>query len=111
MTGARGGNRTPDACAFNAALYQLSYPGNVKRYEMKEVSHDMLSKADMVFLRWLSLLRSSQFRAPVPGAQSGTRTRTALRPPGSRPGASTNFATWAVTCYYISHHNVLSRTL
>lgn len=26
-TGAWGGNRTPDACAFNAALYQLSYPG------------------------------------------------------------------------------------
>ena len=26
-TGAKGGNRTPNACAFNAALYQLSYLG------------------------------------------------------------------------------------
>ena len=25
--GAKGRNRTDDACAFNAALYQLSYPG------------------------------------------------------------------------------------
>ena len=32
----------------------------------------------------------------VAGAQERTRTSTVLPPPGPEPGASTNFATWAL---------------
>jgi len=45
------------------------------------------------------VIKGTERRSILFGAQEGTRTPTTLRSPAPEAGASTNFATWACSYY------------